>query len=805
MGRIGLVLLGILAGQLILYGASFTGDKILLPLDALALPMTYIPMKPGQFAQLTPSQLTVLSDPVLEDEPARIFRCAELRARRLPIWNPYQYAGVPSISFLSPFAIFGALVRSPLILPWLSLALALVGGFGAYIFSRRVLQVGVWPATIAAWCYPITGFFVFWQSYSLPHPIVWLPWLLYGVHAVLSGSGRWALPGLALTTFLTVISGHLDMAGLVLIMGGLFAAWKFLNAYRDPENRRIAIQRLIAVAAGWMLGFMLASPELLPALEYAKTGSRLNRRGAGLEERPPIGLASLPQLVLPDLYGATNNETVPFVPNGESNVAESPAAGFSGLIASLVIAPLAWGSRRHRSLVVFFGAAAILGTAWCLNLPGIVQLMRMPPLNNLSYNRFVFASSFAILALAAIGLEESAKGTFRWNNWYYIPMAILGGASAWCLFRSCVLPEAIGVTLAKAIASGYARQWVHDMEGVGRVQRWFSHMYLSSGLLCLLALGLWVYLRLRKKLPNSTSIVLGLLAFAELIFFAYGRAAQSDPKLYYPPILPADKIARSTPGRTVAYKCLPANLLQTMGLFDVRGYDGVDPARLVDLVDLAGAPDTGKFDYAALQFFVPQISSGRTPAFVHLSPVLDLLGVRYVIAPNEDYTRYFVLVNESALPRAFVPRSVEVEPDRARRLAALANVNFDPRQVAYVEDPAMSVSAAEGEAVILEDTPQQIVVSTKLAQSGLVVLADQWNSGWRAYIGNKSLPILRVDHALRGIIVPAGESTIVFRYQPLSLRLGVGAALLAMLVLIAWVLATGPMSRSGMSTALSAS
>ena len=331
-----------------------------------------------------------------------------------------------SISFLSPFAIFGALVRSPLILPWLSLALALVGGFGAYIFSRRVLQVGVWPATIAAWCYPITGFFVFWQSYSLPHPIVWLPWLLYGVHAVLSGSGRWALPGLALTTFLTVISGHLDMAGLVLIMGGLFAAWKFLNAYRDPENRRIAIQRLIAVAAGWMLGFMLASPELLPALEYAKTGSRLNRRGAGLEERPPIGLASLPQLVLPDLYGATNNKTVPFVPNGESNVAESPAAGFSGLIASLVIAPLAWGSRRHRSLVVFFGAAAILGAAWCLNLPGIVQLMRMPPLNNLSYNRFVFASSFAILALAAIGLEESAKGTFRWNNWVQHPHGNFG-------------------------------------------------------------------------------------------------------------------------------------------------------------------------------------------------------------------------------------------------------------------------------------------------------------------------------------------------------------------------------------------
>ena len=46
--RFGLVMLGIVAGQFILYGASFAGTKILLPLDTLVRPGIYIPLRPDQ-------------------------------------------------------------------------------------------------------------------------------------------------------------------------------------------------------------------------------------------------------------------------------------------------------------------------------------------------------------------------------------------------------------------------------------------------------------------------------------------------------------------------------------------------------------------------------------------------------------------------------------------------------------------------------------------------------------------------------------------------------------------------------------
>jgi hypothetical protein len=779
--RVGLVVAGIVLGQLILYGASFAGQKILLPLDVLTLPGVYIPSQPGQSAIQPHNEYA--ADPVLEDEPARLFRNAELRAGRLPIWNPYQYAGVPTMSFLSPFAILGASVRSPRILPWVSLAAALISGFGAYVFARRVLKVSLWPATIAAWCYPITGFFVLWQSYSLAYPVVWLPWLLVATQSVLLGVNRLALSGLALTTMLTIVSGHVDISALVLAVSGLFAVWQLLFVFRDGEFRRESYRRGGALIAAWLIGIMLASPELLPALEYANTGSRLTKRESGQEERPPVGLVSLPQLVLPHIYGTEERNSFRLMPKTEGNVVETPAAGYCGLLATLAIAPLAFGSSRHRRMAVFSTVLAFVGMAWCLDVPFIVEVMRLPLLNVLSYNRFIFATGFGIISLSAIGVDAILTGEMRWRPIYYLFAGLVVVLAGWCIFRGFNLPAAIGVKLPQEIARGDNVRWVNEMTDVYRIQQWFVRMYFSGAIICFTTLGVWAWIKFSKNSSKIAAVLIGFLGFGELLFFDYGRAAQCDPRLYYPPLAALDKAAR-TPGRTLGYKCLPANLLQTQGCLDVRGYDGVDPARYVELLDLAAAPDTTRLPYAAVQCFAPEATDGLPRGSVRFSPILDLLGVRYLICMAPDPTGYFLLENRSALPRVFIPASIEVETDAKTRLAKLADASFDPRQVAYLEEPVQLAAPIQGEASIIDDTPQRIKVAVKMVQAGLVVLADQWNSGWRAYVNGKPVPILRVDHALRGVVAPGGESTIVFRYQPTSLRVGLLAATLALLILI---------------------
>ena len=123
----------------------------------------------------------VLSDLVLQETMNQQFAVSEIHAGRWPLWTPNQFCGSPFAGYpkYSPFKIPAYCSASPTVFAWTPLCLAVFTGLGAYLFCRRVLRVGPWPATIAAWCWPLTGFFVFWMGYYLPLSVGWLPWILW--------------------------------------------------------------------------------------------------------------------------------------------------------------------------------------------------------------------------------------------------------------------------------------------------------------------------------------------------------------------------------------------------------------------------------------------------------------------------------------------------------------------------------------------------------------------------------------------------------------------------------------------------
>jgi uncharacterized membrane protein YfhO len=68
------------------------------------------------------------------------------------------------------------------------------------------------------------------------------------------------------------------------------------------------------------------------------------------------------------------------------------------------------------------------------------------------------------------------------------------------------------------------------------------------------------------------------------------------------------------------------------------------------------------------------------------------------------------------------------------------------------------------------------------------VLNDTNYPGWQAYVNGTPARILTANFLFRGVLVPAGKSTVEFKYRPRSFRIGAGVsfaafALLAVLVL----------------------
>jgi hypothetical protein len=231
------------------------------------------------------------------------------------------------------------------------------------------------------------------------------------------------------------------------------------------------------------------------------------------------------------------------------------------------------------------------------------------------------------------------------------------------------------------------------------------------------------------------------------------------------------------------------------GLRDIRGYDGVDPARLVDLAALAANPESKACSYSLMQQLTPKSRLGPRGE-LQLSPVFDMLGVRYVIGRGSAPTNlhadfqgidYWVIVNSNALARTFVPRRVETVVEDKARLAMLAAEEFDAREVAYVESPMDLPGPCRGTAGIVEEIPTRIRVSVQMETPGLVVLADLWDKGWQAAWNGQRVPILRANHAIRGVVVPAGSGTLEFRYAPASFTWGLRLAGLALVALVAWL------------------
>ena len=111
-------------------------------------------------------------------------------------------------------------------------------------------------------------------------------------------------------------------------------------------------------------------------------------------------------------------------------------------------------------------------------------------------------------------------------------------------------------------------------------------------------------------------------------------------------------------------------------------------------------------------------------------------------------------------------------------------MDFNPRDVAYVETAVSLPENCRGVADITEENPLRVRITAKMETPGLLVLSDMWDRGWRAYLDGKPVSILRTDHALRGVVLPAGTVVLEFRYEPASFAWGLRLAALAAVTLL---------------------
>lgn len=160
--------------------------------------------------------------------------------------------------------------------------------------------------------------------------------------------------------------------------------------------------------------------------------------------------------------------------------------------------------------------------------------------------------------------------------------------------------------------------------------------------------------------------------------------------------------------------------------------------------------------------------------------LLDTLGVKYYAIPGQKG----IHENAGALPRAHFPKRVIAVRDAAA--AKRETSRLDTAQAAVLvasSAPAQDASATAG---ITEYGETAFRIRYRSAAQSLLRIGIPFYPGWRASIGGRDYPVVPVDYALSGVIVPPGEHDIVLEFHTPGFRVGAWLSALAVLV-CAWV------------------
>jgi len=252
---------------------------------------------------------------------------------------------------------------------------------------------------------------------------------------------------------------------------------------------------------------------------------------------------------------------------------------------------------------------------------------------------------------------------------------------------------------------------------------------------------------LRRVLPRFLCLVVFADLWALNMAFnprAFARASWAD----------SYGLRESVAQRQLARPQLPLHRFHAPGVLR-----GVGPA--LESLDLQFETTYGYFAWELQAYRQYRAAAARNPK------LLDGLNVsRYLSA-----TTYEVEYNQEVLPRAYFPPAVTDVNDMAESLKGLAAL--DPHDHALVLTPHPGLfQDPQAELNIQKYAEQSYAIRYHSRTPSLMKVSVPWYPGWHAAVQGSALPILRVDHALMGVVVPPGDNLLQFDFRPESLGLG---------------------------------
>jgi hypothetical protein len=675
-----------------------------------------------------------------------------LKQGELRLWNPTLFCGTPLYAdtmvhpFYPPQIVLHALF-SPLLAYHMSLMLHLFFAGAAMYALLRQLERSSPASTAGGLAWMLLGYNSLWFSTGiLLGAAVFGPLALLALLRSLARKNLSlaALSGAAMGT--AFLGSHPQHALLMFLFVG---AWAALEGLRSRELRPFAIRGGLLFAL-FTVGTGLAA--ILTRLDSIENGYRDPTYDSRTLYEKPWELAThLSGLVVGKVYFP------------ESLWTEYEFTAYVGLAVfslALLGAVRKWTDPRARFLAIFAGAA-LLG-AFLLPLAGL--LSRIPHLNLSPPSRWIFPAGFAIVVLAAEGLDAFLERPGRAPRLVGAFAALFGVA---CLIE--IGPFRFSNGAAAETAIGFALV-ATAFFSPGRVR-------FAVGVAAILVELLLPFVRYHNWPARDTV----MRDVPEVVRIARDREKE--------PWRGTGLLGATVTDEAEGYLSEFVdgnNVLAVYGVENSAGFDAIVP---------------GPYARFALTVRGGLNPMGRSITFVDVgSPLLDLTNTRYLFFPPRlrPHPRYrkiheeakvALYENPNALPRAWLVGRVIPAVDLLDADRKLRNPSFDPRKEVIVEGRDLPSTGGTGTVTWIERTPDRLVLETRAEGDAMLVLSETHHPGWTAEIDGTPGTVYRANVAFRAVAVPAGTHRVTLRFQPESAARGLsGSAVFAALALLLWAL-----------------
>ncbi len=730
--------------------------------------------------------------------PGWHFAADSMRQGVFPLWNPYHSYGVPFFANVQNCVLYPlqALMYLPSFLWGFNMYILLHVAMAGFFTCLWMLDCGASreAAFLSGLAFELSGYVLSGINLTIALcAIVYFPLVLLCLRRAFRSEGfLWPAVGGVVMLF-QYLAGDPAVLFSTLVVCTLAVVWKTARAWALEKRLRFKyafdLAKTVAVFAG------LGAFQVLPFAEFLSLSNR-----------------SEPSFDAVTMWSLQYNDLVSFVFPFFSDVSlyfmgywsrQSWLENCYFGVTVFLLACVALRCRK-RETVTYHGWLALWGLALALG--------RFFPLYHLLYDwypffkfirypvRFVYVTHFAAACLAGFGLDAVLAGRFRAER---VPRWAAPAAAVIVLLTTIVIAT---VPLSPWISGGIyekLRPWM---------QRW-SHLEWSVPQIIDMAAP--VLANLKRFMVLTLFMVTGLLIARSFrvrrlilaVFFCllvFGDLVEAnvvelrmpgqmiggadtnmkrildDKGIYRAHVFPSvaqfqfEPPDMSHPLEEMFHllrESLSPNLLLPYRIFYYAGYDSLY------------LKETFELNSRAKKIQKPD---GRR--------YLDLLNVKYSVSMRPeldpqfqrltDGGPFYLYENKNVLERAYlVPQALTVDLDE-KALNGILSKRFDPEKYIYLEEvppveaPSGRAPAAGDGVEITRYTLNEVDMSVRSRLDQWLFFSDSFYPGWKATVDGRPVKIYKADYAFRAVRVPAGDSIVRWKYEPVLFKIGTGISVL---------------------------